>query len=119
MKLLTFFGVTRKVTTKAHGAVQIVIDTQEEFPPESAALLFATKDLFGSWGFKVGEVPMEAEDVPDYEPEFEDDKSPSKRLRAVLFVYYKQKQIVEPFNLWYSNQIETYINAWKAHLEGE
>ena len=117
MKLLTFFGVTRKVTTKAHGAVQIVIDTQEEFPPESAALLFATKDLFGSWGFKVGEVPMEAEDVPDYEPEFKDERTPSQRQMAVMYVFHQQQKIVEPFRTWYANEIEKNITGWKGRLE--
>lgn len=48
-----------------------------------------------------------------------DTKTPSQRLRAVLFVEYYQKAITEPFDLWYSKEMETIINARKALLEPE
>jgi len=118
MSILTFFGVVRKVETMSQGALRIRIDTQENVSPEGAAALFAMKDAFGSWGFKTGDIPIDESDkIPDYTPEFKDDKSPSQRLRAVMYVFHKQKTIAEPFESWYTDQIEQLIADWKTELE--
>lgn len=118
-ELITFHGQIKKVETMQHGSLRLRLDTQENFPPVSAAALIALKDAYGSWGFKVGDLLIQPEDVPDFEPEFKDDKSPAKRLRNVLFVYHQQKKIAEPFDPWYASQIEIYINRIKGQLEPE
>jgi len=122
MKLLTFHGIIRKVETLSHGSLRIRIDTQEKFPPDSASLVFSLKDLFGAWGVKVEDNPdvipeLLPSEIPDYVPEFKDEKSPSERLRNVMFVYWKQKKIVEPFEMWRLNQMEEIITKWKSELE--
>lgn len=46
-------------------------------------------------------------------------KTPSQRLRAVLFIFYMQKGIKEPFEEFYQKQMEKFINFIKEKLEGE
>jgi hypothetical protein len=114
---LTFFASIRKVETLQDGALRLRVDTQEKFPPTGAAVLLAMVDGYGSFGIKVGEAPINPKDVPDFTPEFKDDKSPSERLRNVMWVYHSQKKIAEPFESWRKNQIEAIISKWKESLD--
>ena len=117
--LITFHGQIKKVETMQHGSLRLRLDTQEDFSPVSAAAIIALKDAYGSWGFKTGGLLIQPEDVPDFEPEFKDDKSPAQRLRAVLFVLHKQKGIVESFNSWYISRMQEYISNIKEQLDPE
>jgi hypothetical protein len=43
-------------------------------------------------------------------------KTPSQRLRGVLFVLWQQKYADEPFDVWYEKQMERIINRIKEEL---
>jgi hypothetical protein len=47
------------------------------------------------------------------------DKSPSSRLRAVMWVWWKQKGKQGTFNQFYENWMERKINEVKEHLDQE
>ena len=46
-------------------------------------------------------------------------KSPSERLRGVLFVFFRQKQITGTYDEFYIKQMETIIQTYKDQLEPE
>lgn len=61
---------------------------------------------------------LNLEDIP--EPQADagtDSKSPSQRLRAVLYVYWKQKGKREPWETFYATQLEKLIERIKDQLE--
>ena len=45
-----------------------------------------------------------------------DNKSPSQRLRDVLFVWYRQSKATEPFDTWYQKKMEGIIEQVKLKL---
>lgn len=46
-------------------------------------------------------------------------KSPSQRLRAVLYVLYQQEGSAIPFEQYYEQKIERFINLVKQNLEAK
>ena len=62
--------------------------------------------------FKETEVKQDELNIPEIVPEFKGDKTPSARLRSILFVYWTQKQPVPVFDDFYKgkmNEICEYI----------
>jgi len=64
--------------------------------------------------------PVDAEpaELKEVKGEF-DHKSPSQRLRGVLFVMFKQKSVPGEFEDFYRKEMETVINRYKKELEPE
>jgi hypothetical protein len=46
-------------------------------------------------------------------------KTPSERLRGVMFVLFKQKKIIGTYDEFYVKQMETIIQSYKDQLEPE
>lgn len=63
------------------------------------------------------ENPIQASDVPREPAPESDGQTPSKRLRSVLYVAYKQKEREQDFEAWYRNQMEAIITKIKETLE--
>lgn len=59
--------------------------------------------------------PIQNEEVPT-EPSEVEQKTPSQRLRAVLFLVSKQL-LVTDFNVWYRAEMEKIIDHYKAKLD--
>jgi hypothetical protein len=78
-----------KIQTMADPGNRVVIDTQE-LSPENMATLFSLKQ--GGLGFFLFKgSTITTEEIPDYDPvTFDEIKSPSQRLRAVLYVVWKE-----------------------------
>lgn len=53
----------------------------------------------------------------DFEVKIQKAKSPSQRLRYVLYVYWEQKEIKEDFQDFYEAAIERVIDKVKAKLK--
>lgn len=93
----------------------------------SVTLKFSTRELSGDeitdlLGFRFAEgwlqFNLNKEFVaPPTENAHLDTKSPSERLRDVLFVYYKQKEVNETFDTFYATNIEKFISHVKTKLE--
>ena len=116
-KILQIPGFISKVTTRADRSLKIQFDTQE-LPPETSALVFSYYQKFGSFAFAEGKGLIHDINVPEYLPVEKGDKTPSKRLRDVFFVLWKQKD--EPggdFDDYYKKQYELLINHFKSKLD--
>ena len=107
-----------KIETMSDGGVRVVVDTQEITDPAEMAKLFKLKKgALGWFLFKASEVT--SADVPDEDVPLEEgeSKTPSQRLRAVLFVYWKEvKGGKGEFNSWYRDTMEQLISRYKEKL---
>ena len=107
-----------KLETMAAGGVRVVIDTQEITDSNELAKLFRLKKGSVGW-FVFKNTEIKGEDVPDGDlPQEEGEKkTPSERMRAVLFVYWKEvKGGNGDFNTFYRDTIEKLISAYKEKL---
>lgn len=97
--------------------VRIAFDTQE-VPDltELAKLLSMGKGKVGWLLFK--ETEIQHEDIPEYNPNVDDEeRSPSERLRAVMYVYFMQQGgKKEKFTEYYRKAMEKRIQEFKDRL---
>lgn len=101
-------------SSKSDGSASVRFSTQE-LSSEDFALLKKYLNEFGYLLFKESEV--KESDIPDEEPLEDDQKSPSQRLKATLFVLWKQTGEIDEFNTYYRKQMEKFITAVKNKLE--
>tara|TARA_R100001440_G_scaffold480_1_gene1353 strand:+ start:246 stop:611 length:366 start_codon:yes stop_codon:yes gene_type:complete len=118
-KISTIFeGGIAKVATLADGSLSLTIHTQE-LPEETMMRLFKLRKkpgmvLISSDGINKKEV----EEVEKFTSDFEvGGKTPSQRLRAVLYRVWEQTEQTYDFPIWYESQLERIINKYKATLD--
>ncbi len=104
-----------KVTTMADGSLRLQVDTQE-LNSEDKGKVMDFHEKLGIFIFSEEGIELEdLKDLPKVELE-EGEKQPSVRLRAVLYVYWEQNKIKEPFDMFYKKKVEGFINAIKDKL---
>lgn len=104
------------IKTMADKGVRIFVDTRE-LSNEDKAKLF---DLQGEriWvAFAKTTLKVDDLDIKEVEKEFLTDKTPSQRLRSVLYVYWQDcTNQQEPFETFYKTQMEKFIDIVKNKL---
>ena len=102
-----------RFSSRSDGSAGISFTTQELLAIDFA-LLSKSLNQFGYLVFKENDV--QAEDIP--KEDAEEDKTPSRRLRATLYVYWKQhkKATIPEFETFYRSQMEEIINYVKTKL---
>lgn len=106
-----------KITTMADRGLRLQVDTQEITDAELKKQIFDLHDKLGFFFFSeapITEVPLD--DLPEIKVE-EGEKTPSQRLRNILFVLWEQKKIKESFDIFYRKQIEKLIEKIKEQLQ--
>lgn len=107
-----------KIETMSDGGVRVVVDTQEISDGEELAKLFRLrKGDLGYFLFKGSEI--QANDLPEDSVPLEEgeNKTPSQRLRNVIFVFWKEvKGGKGDFNGFYREQMEKFIAVVKEKL---
>ena len=96
------------------GGVSVTFATQE-LPPEEKLELAKYYNAFGYMLFK--ENQFKPEDIPTGDATLDEDKTPSKRLRAVLFLWWKLLGKKEDFDLFYKSRMEDLIDKVKEKLK--
>lgn len=109
-----------KLETMSDGGIRIVIDTSEMTDPQELAKLFRLKKGAQGW-FLFKDAKMIAMDVPDYDPTATDGpvkKTPSARLRSLMFVYFTQVLGKDPkdFDSYYEAYYDKLADQWKEKL---
>jgi hypothetical protein len=99
--------------TKVDGGASIRFNTNELNDLDILELK-RKQGTFGYLLFK--ENQFKNEDVPTEEAE-DTSKTPSKRLRAVLFVYWNQKVGVGNFDSFYREKMEEIIQSIKEKID--
>jgi hypothetical protein len=103
-----------KIETMADKSLRLRIDTQE-LSREEAAQVFELHEKLGWFTFSEQEIKKEdLVDLPEVKKEFKNQKSPSERLRNVLYVVWEE--IGKPdksFESWRSAEMEKIISHYK------
>lgn len=106
-------AILTRISSRADGGLTLSFATNElELRQKAMALEFHNK--FGWLLFKESEI--EQTDVPEADPT-DETKSPSQRLRACLFILWKQRGEKETFESFYKFQVEKAIERVKRLLD--
>lgn len=115
MSALHFPGVVQSVRTLQDGTIKLDIHTPELVPDEMAHLFGLIRK--SGW-LLISPNRIEEKDIPDVDaPTEAGDKTPSQRLRAVLFVLWEQQRAKGDFDGFYRRAMEHMINQVKEKLE--
>lgn len=112
IKLQAYFT---RFGSRSDGSAGLSFDTQE-LTPEDFAELKKELNNFGWVVFKGNKVDLS--DIPKEEAE-DKQKTPSKRLRATLFVLWQQEGSQGDFELFYRSRMEKLIDHVKSKLDGQ
>lgn len=102
-------------STHRDGGMGLRFTTKELLPAEKAAVMEFVQ-MFGHLGFSPNQI--QDDDMPN-EPAT-DGKTPSKRLRSVIYCYYQQLGGSEKkgdFEAFYRRQMDGIIDKYKARLD--
>lgn len=116
MKTIKFNGVITSISSRADRSLRLSVVTPELADEERA--MFMTYQNINS-DFLVEPLDDVADEQIMHVESVLDGKKPSQRLRAVLFVLWKQKGEKGSFEEFYKLAMEAAINKVKDQLEGE
>lgn len=117
MKLI-FPAILENISTRSDGSIKISLASQE-MQSDKAGDLFQLRN-------KYVKVLLSDSNITDVQAELVDaeklsegskGKSPSARLRAVLFRLHEQEKTTMSFDDWYKLKIEAIIDQIKSRLE--
>ena len=108
-------ATVHKVSTLVDGGLKVEIMTRE-LQPEQMTAVFEQKGSEGWFLFKENSIkPEEIKDLPDVRVE-KTDKSPSERLRAVLYRLWETTSKTKTADQFYKEYIDKTIEAIKEKL---
>jgi hypothetical protein len=116
MKGILVACIVDKITTLKDKSVKITLDTQE-LKASNAGELFTLLNSLCTVYISPAEVTSrEMAQVDAVEPEMQG-KSPSQRMRTVLFLLWKQdNEGFKVFDMYYQGKMEKYIEELKQNL---
>ena len=103
------------IKTMADKGIRISFDTQE-LTAEVMTQVFMLKGRMGYLIFSATPLNPELLDIPDISPDFKGEKSPSQRLRAVLYKLWEQQGASIDFAVFYRSKMDSIINQVKEKL---
>ncbi len=106
-------AILEGVTPLKDGGVSLRFHTNEVTKADKV-MLMEYYQTFGWLLFQANE--HQESEIPKELAKRDTGQSPSQRLRAVLFVMYKQMDVSSDFEVWYSQQIEKFIDRVKENL---
>lgn len=117
--MITLPAIIEGISTRKDRTVRISIGTQE-MTPETAAQLFRLANQYAYVAIKPEDfVGEEIAAIDDLSTEGEQVRTPSKRLRSVLYINYKQDaEGYNDFRDYYLHKMERIIEHFKGRLDG-
>lgn len=113
MKAIKVPATLDGASTLKDGSMSIRFHTQELSSEDKVTII----NYVQGFGWLLFDT-YESIDLPKESPHREaGDKTPSQRLRSVLFVLWQQKYSDIPFDTWYVQQVEKIINRIKEELK--
>jgi hypothetical protein len=110
-------AIIEKISTLKDGSVSLTIYTQE-LSPQKAAELFTLRGKLATVYLSPSEISSkELSLVDSIEPDMPG-KSPSQRMRNVLWILFKQdSEGYEDFPHYYERKMNTYIDSLKQNIK--
>lgn len=116
MKGIILACIIDKITTLKDRSVKITLDTQELSPTKAGEIFTLMNSLVTVYISPSEITSREMAQVDSIEPEMPG-KSPSQRMRNVLFILWKQdNQGFKEFDSFYKERMEKYINELKNNI---
>ena len=124
--LLAIPGIVTKIGTTRDKSFVITFETQDKgtLNASQKAQIMDLLDEYVTAGFRIsdeGKTDPDVLDLPEIKPEFKGDKTPSQRLRGVLYVLWEQQtakgNVTEDADAFYRRQINRMVDAVKAKLD--
>ncbi|MEK6885165.1 MAG: hypothetical protein AABY22_36375 [Nanoarchaeota archaeon] len=113
-KIITIPAILSRISYTKDGGLSIGFSTQE-MSPEDKLIVTELYQTFGWLAFK--ENSIDVFDMPKEDAE-DKNKTPSKRLRSVLYVLSQQQGVPkEKFELFYREKMEKIIDWAKSKLD--
>ncbi len=116
----TGVGILEAISTRSDGSLKIVIGTNEVDSTE-ASRLFDLRNKFIKYLLSDNNIsPLDEQLIDDVKiRDGKKVKTPSQRLRAVMFRVCEQSGNKEHFEEYYLNEMENLINNYKSRLDSE
>lgn len=116
MKGVLFAAIVDKITTLKDKSCKIVLDTQELTPARAGELFTLLNSLASVYISPAVIDTKEMQQVDAIEPEMPG-KSPSQRMRNVMFLLYRQDaEGFKEFDGYYKTKMEGIINELKNNI---
>ena len=115
-KIVQFAAIIDKIETLSDKSLKLKIVTSKEMEEVDKTILFSfhLKDIW----LALKEQPVNAEDIKvKKETVDRGEKTPSQRLRAVLFVLWEQSKKTGDFDTFYKQKLEQFIDRVKENLD--
>jgi len=115
--MIIFAGHIAKIETLKDRSIKVTIETME-LGPEKSGLLLTSQNMSGFFAFKGEDYTQDQLnqfDALEHSIEIPKNKTPSKRLRSVLFrLWESESEGYDDFNLYYIYKIEKIITHYKS-----
>lgn len=111
---ITLNGIITSITSKVDGSLGLRLNTPELSTKEKAVIMdIQNKNL----NVLIEPLEEKSEDILDIKGEI-GEKTPSQRLRAVLYLYWQQNKKAkwQDFNAYYRHEMEKQIETVKSLL---
>ena len=111
-------GEISKITTMSKNTLRLQLDTQENVSPEAMKRIFEWHNQLGWFLFAIRQIEaQDMLDLPELKPT-DESKTPSQRLRAVLYRLYEQdSEQFKEFDGYYRFKMEKIIEHLKQKLD--
>lgn len=113
MKIIQSQGVITTISSKQDGSLGLRVATPE-LSTDEKALFMEIQGLNLDITFKP--LDFETKEIAEVKSEV-DRKTPSQRLRSVLYLYWEQEGRAGDFNDYYNRNMNKIIESIKAKLE--
>lgn len=117
-KMILIATIVEGISTRKDKSFKITLGTQE-LTPSQAAELFDLSSQYCFTALKKEPFQKDEVDLMDsLKTDFESQKTPSQRLRGVLYINYEQNdEGFKDFASYYTHKMDTIINHFKNKLD--
>jgi hypothetical protein len=107
---ISFEGDIGRISTRADGSLGLTVSTGE-LTPDQQLIFLKIRQRACVFLIQPKDEPEAELTVVKSDPRV---KTPSQRLRSILFVLHQHVKSSEPFEVWYGNYIDRIINRIKT-----
>ena len=113
-------AVVENVSTRRDGTIKLTLGSQEVSQGKAGELFTMQNKLVALYMSLKDTIPSKIMDMVDQSNinDIPGDKTPSKRMRNVLYLLWKQdNEGYKDFPLYYASKMERYIDELKANIK--
>lgn len=116
--MILITGQVESIASRKDKTIKLTIGTQE-LSPKQASDVFLLNQEFCYFGIKIEPFhKLEEEIIDNLKTEYKESKSPSQRLRSILYKNFEQNpEGYTDFNNYYVSKMDLICNHYKSKLD--